>query len=274
MTQTEQAAIPLSFPAMPTDSTQRFTRRVEDYVRYRPSYPPEVFETLRAENVLREGDVVADIGSGTGILSEGFLRAGHRVFGVEPNTEMRAAGERGLLPAYGEQFTSVPATAEATTLPDASVDLVAAGQAFHWFDPVRAREEFVRILRPGGAVALVWNERQRGATPFLVGYDQLLRTHGTDYLAVRDSYPTPERVRAFVGSEDFGSARFPNGQAFDFAGLRGRTFSSSYTPAPDSPGYGPMLEAMRVLFDEHQVNGEVRFAYDTVLYWAGLPRPG
>ena len=148
-----------------TDPTQRFTSRVEHYVRYRPSYPRDLLDLLETRCGLSSASVVADVGSGTGILSELFLENGNRVIGIEPNKEMREAAERRL--RRHPRFTSVAGTAEATTLDDASADFVAAGQAFHWFDPERARTEFSRILKPGGWVVLAWNLRRKEATPFL-----------------------------------------------------------------------------------------------------------
>src|SRR5262245_17011202 len=133
-----------------SDSTTRFSTRVENYVKYRPGYPPAVVDLLRRECPLSDASVVVDVGSGTGILTELFLKYGHPVFAVEPNEEMRKAAERLLGDRAG--FHSIVGTAEATTLPDCSVDLISAGQAFHWFDRERAHREFVRILKPGGWV--------------------------------------------------------------------------------------------------------------------------
>ena len=130
------------------DSTRRFSDRVENYVRYRPTYPEDVLEVLRQETGLKSSDIIADIGSGTGISAERFLRSGNEVFGVEPNLEMRRAAES-QLQRYAK-FHSVVGTAEATTLPNHCVDYVVAAQAFHWFDQAKAKQEFVRILRPDG----------------------------------------------------------------------------------------------------------------------------
>src|SRR6266480_5260535 len=130
------------------DPKQRFSNRVADYRRYRPGYPPAVLDLLRIECGLRADHIIADMGSGTGLLSQLFLKNGHRVFGVEPNRQMREAGEEFL--HRFEEFTSVPGSAEATTLGDASIDFVTAAQAFHWFERQAARREFRRILKPGG----------------------------------------------------------------------------------------------------------------------------
>src|SRR5205809_5538182 len=125
------------------DAKQRFSNRVADYVRYRPGYPPAVLDHLRAECGLRPGHVIADIGSGTGLLSELFLKNGNRVYGVEPNAEMRQAGEEYL--ASYDGFCSVEGSAESTTLGDSTIAFVTAGQAFHWFEPSAVRSELALI---------------------------------------------------------------------------------------------------------------------------------
>ena len=150
------------------DPTQRFSNRVENYRRYRPGYPPAILDLLAAKCGLSQTSVAADVGSGTGILTKLLLKSGGRIFGVEPNPEMRAAGERDL--NHHLNFTSVAGTAEATTLPDHSVDLITAGQAFHWFDRDKTRAEFLRILRPGGWVVLIWNDRNISDRPFFRAY--------------------------------------------------------------------------------------------------------
>src|SRR3712207_3362726 len=168
--------------AMNADPTRRFSNRVEDYIKYRPDYPRALVALLEDECGLTRESVVADVGSGTGILSELFLREGVRVYGVEPNREMREAGEE-LLAAY-ENFASVDGRAEATTLADDSVDFVTAGQAFHWFDTAAARREFRRILKDDGWAVLVWNDRRTEGTPLLAEYERLLLEYGTDYKEV------------------------------------------------------------------------------------------
>ena len=248
--------------------TQRFSSRVENYIKYRPTYPPAILDVLTAECGLSPASVVADIGSGTGILTRLFLNNGHRVYGVEPNHEMREAGER-LLGHY-PKFTSVAGAAEATTLTDQSVDFVVAGQAFHWFDPGAARSEFVRILEPGGWVVLVWNSRRTSGTPFLEAYEQLLRTYGTDYAAVSEKQIGAEAASAFYGEAPFRLRTFDNVQQFDLEGLKGRLLSSSYTPQAGHRNYAPMLENLTSIFEAHAVNGRVAFEYDTRLYFGQL----
>ena len=250
------------------DSIHRFSSRVEDYIKYRPGYPTSVIQTLMSECRLASKSVIADVGSGTGILSELLLKNGNRVFGVEPNREMREAGER-LLKKY-PNFTSVDGTAEATTLADRSVDFITAGQSFHWFDRNRARAEFARILNPGGWVALIWNERLTDTSPFLRAYEDLLQKYGTDYTAVDHRNVDAEAIAAFFAPQPFTLRTFESRQVFDFDGVKGRLLSSSYTPEPNHPNYRPMLDALQANFDRYQADGKVSFDYLTLLYFGHL----
>ena len=250
------------------DSKERFSNRVADYVRYRPGYPRGVLELLRRECGLTPESTIADIGSGTGILTRLFLENGNFVHGIEPNAAMREAGEE-FLAAY-PRFRSVAATAEATTLPDAGVDLVTAAQAYHWFDPSAARLEFARILRPVGWVAVIWNERKKDLGPFAEQYEQLLWTYGTDYGRVSETYPESQRMSELFGADGSRHRTFPNEQVMDFAALRGRLLSSSYAPAAGHPNHEPMLADLRKIFDSHAVSGRVRFEYVTHVYFGRL----
>jgi len=250
------------------DPTQRFTGRVGNYDRYRPTYPRAILNLLETDCGLTSASVIADVGSGTGILSELFLQNGNRVCGVEPNDEMRKAGERRL--EHYPRFTSVAATAEATTLDDASVDFVTAGQAFHWFDVERSRAEFGRILKPGGWVVIIWNERRRSTTPFLAAYERLLREHGTDYEQVEHGRSDAGMVDEFFGSDGYESKTFDNAQTFDLDGLKGRLLSSSYVPGPGELGSEAMLQQAQEIFGQYQTDGKVTIEYDTKVYYGRL----
>lgn len=256
-----------SAPPSPADATSRFSTRVDAYVKYRPDYPPAAVELIGREVGLGVRSVIADVGAGTGISAEPFLRAGHTVFGVEPNAAMRAAAER-LLGAYAG-FHSVDGSAERTGLPDASVDLVLCAQAFHWFDRGRARQEFARIGRPGGHVALMWNSRKKRGSAFLEGYESLLLRHGTDYSRVDHDSITHDEVRSFLGPATR-YATFPNQQQFDLPGLRGRVASSSYTPLLGQRGYDELFAGLDELFERCATGGRVTFEYVTEVYSAPL----
>jgi SAM-dependent methyltransferase len=249
------------------DATQRFSNRVDDYVRFRPSYPEGVLQFLRDDVGLTPTAVIADVGSGTGILTELFLRNGNEVFGVEPNAEMREAG--GTLLRQYSTFQSVAGRAEATTLPDASVDLVVAGQAFHWFDPVKARQEFARILRPDGWAVLIWNTRRTDSSPFLQAFEALLKRFGTDYESVKHRNVDDLAIRAFF-LQGYTERRLFNEQRFDFEGLKGRLLSCSYAPTQGHPNHRPMLDELARIFGEHKAGNKVCLEYDTELYFGRL----
>jgi SAM-dependent methyltransferase len=249
------------------DSTQRFSSRVENYIKYRPGYPVGVLDLLKEDCGLNGASIVADIGSGTGILTELFLRNGNRVFAVEPNCEMRKSAER-LLGKYSN-LTSVCGRAETTTLKDQSMDFISAGQAFHWFDREQSRREFLRILKPGGWTVLIWNDRMM-ASPLAKAYELLLRTYGTDYEEVNHKQTDAEVIGPFFGANGCEQAGFPNRQVFDWEGLKGRLLSSSYAPEPGHPRHVPMLEALNRLFSKYQRDGRVVFEYDTVVYYGRL----
>ncbi|MDT7540630.1 MAG: hypothetical protein QOE33_534 [Acidobacteriota bacterium] len=248
-------------------TSSRFNDRVENYAAYRPDYPAGMINFLRDGLGATCGASVADVGSGTGILSELLLEAGCAVVAIEPNDAMRAFAES-RLKSY-PNFRSVKGTAEATMLESASIDLVTAAQAFHWFDATRASAEFRRILKPNGSVALLWNMRRTDATPFLRDYEQLLREFGTDYAQVNCEQVSDERIAGFFGGE-FGARSFDNFQSVDFASLRGRLLSSSYVPLEGHPSYEPMLARLRQLFDEHQQGGCVEIEYDAKVYYGRL----
>ncbi len=244
--------------------TGRFSNRVEFYVRYRPGYPAAALHVLR--DVLRPDSIVADIGSGTGISSRWLLQRVSRVYGVEPNREMR---ERAGAPSG---FVSVDGTAEATGLPDASVDVVVCATAFHWFRVEDARAEFRRILKPAGQVVLMWNIRDVGASPLQAGYEQAIADFAVDYRPDFD-HNSETAVQQFFAGSPYQKESVPNDQILDWDGFLGRALSASYMPLPGASRYEEMRARLREVFDANAVNGQVRFAYRTILYWGLPPEP-
>jgi len=247
--------------------TERFSDRVEDYVRYRPDYPRALVDWLHGLGVKPDW-AVADIGAGTGISSRLLLDAGHRVTAVEPNAAMRDAAVRWL--GHEERFRTVAGSAEATGLPDGSVDLVTAGQAFHWFDKDRMRAECRRILSPRGLVAIFWNTRRLVGTPFLEGFEALMHEYGVDYVSITERYADDDAMARWFGHGYRGMASFPHGQKLDFDALKGRLMSSSYAPKPGHPNHEPLLAALRTLFESTQEDGTVDYDFDTRVF-AGRP---
>lgn len=250
------------------DPTERFTDRAGDYAAARPSYPAAIATTLIDALKLAPGAVVADIGSGTGLSCEPFLRAGLTVIGVEPNAAMRAEGDKQLA-AY-PQFRSVAGTAEATALPAASVDLLTAAQAFHWFDIAPTRAEALRILKRPPHAALIWNDRINRGNAFAEGYEQLLLDFGIDYAAIRHRHAHEDSVAAFFGHREFRITTFPNPTRLDFPTLLARLNSASYVPKPDHPDHAPMTAQLRQLFDAAQCDGRVTMDYVTRVFYGQL----
>lgn len=249
---------------------ERFSSRVADYVKYRPFYPAELLTLLKAECGLTTDWEIADIGAGPGNLSRLFLGNGNRVFAVEPNTEMREAG-RDLLGA-DPSFVSLDGSAEETGLQSHSIDLVVAGQAFHWFDQQLAKEEFARILRPGRWIALIWNMRQTVESSFATKYEAILQSI-PEYSKVKADTAPIEKLRAFFAPAEMRQATLFNEQRLDLEAFLGRVLSSSYVPQAGSPGHEQIIEDLTRLFHEEASLGEIRFLYDTQVYYGAPSEP-
>lgn len=250
---------------MAASSKQRFTNRVENYARYRPGYPAEVINLLKEECHLSLKSVIADIGSGTGIFTQLLLdTGGYTVFAVEPNEAMRKVADKQF--KNNGHYHSIDGSAEQTTLPDNSVNLIVCAQAFHWFDAARAKTEFKRILKRGGKVALIWNNRQIEADEFSIDYELLLQQHATDYKQVNHQNLTESDFSAFFKNGDYTLIKYNNAQLFDEDGLIGRAFSSSYVPSEHTPEGADFLMRLKNVFNKHQVNNQVSMEYQTEVY--------
>lgn len=241
------------------DPTERFSGRAGAYVKYRQGYPGGLIPLIEIQAELTEHSVIADVGCGTGLLAEPFLKKGYAVLGVEPNQEMRESAEQCL---HGfSRFRSIAGSAEATRLEPRSIDLVTVGRAFHWFDTASALAEFSRILKPDGWCAIVWNRRK--ASPFMDAYNSLLRTYCDDYRQMRSARDQQRKLLEDLG---FSPATLAHGERCTLEQLRGRILSLSVTPDRENPKFEPMLQSIELLFREHEIQGQVRFEYDTLLY--------
>lgn len=252
------------------DPLTRFSDRAEDYAKYRPHYSHDVVHALQQACGLRAEHLIADVGCGPGLLAEVFLENGNRVIGVEPNPEMRIAGEKYL--AGHPKFEMIDGSAERTTLPDASVDFVAAGQAFHWFRPPEARVEFARILKPGGWAVLVWHDRSTEATPFLREYEQFVRRHAIDYEQISHKWVAGYgAVEHFFAPNEMKLIHQHSEQRIDYDGLRGRLLSSSYIPR-SGPRHQAMMNELPQFFASHAAGHRLTLEYDTKIYYGHLDR--
>jgi SAM-dependent methyltransferase len=248
--------------------TERFSTRVDAYREYRPRYPREIVDVLRRECGLTPEWVIADVAAGTGLLAEIFLENGNPVIAVEPNAAMRKACEelRGEYP----RLKCVGETAEAMGLAVASVDMITVGQAMHWFDLEATRQEFVRVLRPGGWCVVVDNCRRMGGDAFHDGYERLLVEYGAEYRAVKDLYLNREKLAAFFAPSAMTYVTLPNHQFLTLEVLRGRVLSSSYMPQEGDAKYPAMLDALDALFVRHAKGGVVRMEYETAICYGSL----
>lgn len=247
--------------------TQRFSHTVDNYLKYRPTYPAQSIKILQKHCDLTHRSVVADIGCGTGIWTKLLLENGNPVFGVEPNEAMRLAAEKYL--AEFKNFISVDAPAENTTLPDHSVDLITAAQAFHWFDKAKVKKEFARILKPTGTVVLIWNLRLSDHSPLMRAYENLLQKYGINYKEVCAERVYDEEIIEFFKPRPVKIFSLDNSQVFDWDSLRGRLLSTSYVPKSGQPGFDEMLQDAQKIFDAHQTNNTVTFLYETKIYCRG-----
>ena len=241
--------------------TGRFTDRVDNYAQYRPSYPDDAIAYITSRGILPSTDV-ADIGSGTGIMTRLLLPHCRTVFAVEPNEAMRNRAEVELSNQPG--FRSISGTAESTGLESASVGAIVCAQAYHWFDSERTRREFRRVLGGPRLLFLVWNNRIND-TPFLKRYDELLHQYGSDYAQVNHQR-LGDRELESVFSDSYEKAEFANEQRFDLAGVIGRLDSSSYVPPPEDPRHRKLVREVEEAFGRYSSDGTISFHYSTTVY--------
>ncbi|MHA2001607.1 MAG: class I SAM-dependent methyltransferase [Promethearchaeota archaeon] len=249
--------------------TERFSDRVANYIRYRPSYPEQCIVELQQQQILSRSSIVADIGSGTGKFTSLLLQTGRMVYGIEPNDAMRKGAEE-LLQGFSN-FHSVAGKAESTGLLDNSVDLITVAQAFHWFHVDKTRNEFQRILKPGGWVVFIWNERPRGNEDLSGEYERLLQKMCPQYLKSPHLKLDPNLLQEFMQVSNLKEFQTMHFQELDKKAFLGRVFSSSYTPKQDTQEYLPFKKALEDLFGRFQKDGIIQFPYLTRMYFAQFP---
>jgi SAM-dependent methyltransferase len=236
-------------------AVDRFTGRAGVYSKYRPGYPAEYIDYLIAANLLAAGSVIADIGAGTGILSRQLLERGLKVLAVEPNADMRKTSEQQM--ASYPAFISVNGAAEDTTLESASVDLVTAAQAFHWFDHEKFKIECRRILKEGTKVALAWNSRDY-TYELVQENEELCKEYCPDFVAFSHGIEsTPEVFAAFFKGGAYEFCSFRNDVQYDIEGFIGRNLSGSYSPAEGDSNYRPFIEGLTTLFNRFSSHGQL-----------------
>ncbi len=249
------------------DNSQRFTDTVEHYLRYRPSYPHEILERF-IQSGLTKSSIIADLGSGTGFLSKLFLDYGCTVIGVEPNEAMRAAAQQ-YLKSYSS-FTQIAGYAEDTTLQNSSVDFITVGTAFHWFDAIKTKIEFQRILKSNGWVFLIWNVRDIEHSELMNDYENLILKYGKNYKNSRAQEFEKTAVEQFFAPNKMHSASYPYKQLFDWQGFKGRLLSTSYTLRENDPSFDDMMKELKIIFDRYQKENQIEFLYQTKMYYGQI----
>lgn len=246
-----------------SNSTKRFSDRVEDYIKYRPGYPKDLIDILKRELNLDSKNIIADIGSGTGISSIPFLENGNRVYGIEPNKEMRLAAEE-VLSQY-PNFFSIEGTAEETSLASKTVDIIFCGQAFHWFDKSKSKKEFDRILKEQGHMVFVWNSRST-QSDFQKEYEKALLENIDEYKFVNHRNISDQEIEDFFAPKKMSIFKTDNKQSFDLEGLKGRLKSSSYCPKSGET-YDKLMTQIESIFYKYQSNNSIDFEYETQIYY-------
>ena len=244
-----------------------FNGTADFYFRYRPTYPEELMDTITKETGLNPKWVVADIGSGTGILSTLFIEHGNQVKCVEPNDEMRQKSLEILSTRGKVEF--IKGTGENTNLPDSSVDLVACGQSFHWLDRRLAKKEFTRILRGRKWVALVWNDRVNEPGTFTGEYESVVRRYSKAYHSTGSTVLSSKNISSFFNGS-YKKFQFQNVQKLTLESVIGRYRSASYAIKENDPKYESMIGEFSDLFKKYERKGSVEMVYITKLYLGHL----
>lgn len=246
------------------ESTKKFTGKADIYSKYRPSYPKEYINYLISANSLSSTSVIADIGSGTGILSGQLLEKRLEVICVEPNADMRTLAENQL--KGFSRYLSVNGSAEDTTLQEKSIDLITVAQAFHWFDKERFKAECRRILKQNSKIALVWNSRDFSS--------EIIQENALICKKMCPSFngfsggmeESPEIIQGFYGDGNFEIITFQNDLQLDLDGFIGRNLSSSYAPKSTDVNYDAFISALTDLFDKYSENNMITMPNNTRSY--------
>lgn len=245
---------------MSAEPSRTFQAWADDYDRYRPGYPAELFDEIATRLGVPARASVADLGAGTGLATFEMARRGWQMTAVEPGAgmldQLRERAE-----AMGIPVVAIEASGEDTGLPDASFDLVTAAQAFHWFDRRRAVEEMARIVRPGGGVALFWNVRRAEASPIVADYEAVMsRYFGSagigQYLQHGRAAEADATRAAFAASEHFEQLTYSeplHETTIDADGLVGMAFTASYVRRLDTREQDRLRGELRSILERHGV---------------------
>lgn len=254
------------------NSTKRFGNRVENYAKYRPSYPNEILESINEKMQKKSDYIIADIGSGTGIFSKLLLKTEKIVFGIEPNFEMREYAENYFV--ENKKFISINGTAENTGLKENSVDLITVAQAFHWFEVEPTKKEFIRIAKDDAYLMLIWNDRKIEKSGFSYEYEEMLKKECSEYSEVSHKNIIDKDIEEFYSPNKVEKIVFSNSQIFNYEELKGRLMSSSYVPVDNKEKMDRILKNLADIFERNSQEGKVKFEYNTTVYMGKIKSNG
>lgn len=246
------------------DNTEKFNQKADAYSFGRPTYAKTFIDWLYSEQGLNRQSIIADIGSGTGILSKQLLDKGSIIYAVEPNTDMRINAENKL--KSFKNFRSVNGTAEHTTLENNCVDFITVAQAFHWFNVISFKKECYRILKPNGKVFLIWNTRD-SAADVNIQQGLIFKKYCPNFVGFSGGIKeNDERICAFFENK-FVRVEFDKPLLYDREKFIQRSLSSSYSLNKEDKNFNQFLQAINDFFDRYSINGVLTVPNNTVVYF-------
>ena len=246
-----------------TDNTQRFSGKAGVYAKARPNYAQDFFDWLYSNYVLTSDTVIADIGSGTGLLTKALVEKDIHVYAVEPNEDMRNVAESSL--KDNKYFHSINGTAESTGLPEGSIDIITVAQAFHWFDVEAFKKECKRILRPQGKVVLVWNQRD-SASYFVKVNSEIFKKYCPNFTGFSGGIEENDNNIELFFDKKYSRFHFTNNLTFDKDGFINRCLSASYALKKSDEKFDIFVQELEVLFNSYSEAGLLTMPNETVAY--------
>ena len=250
------------------EPTRHFSKKAENYMKYRWRYPKEVLDYLKSSVGLQKSWNIADIGYGTGILTKILLDNGNNVIGVEPNDDMRNAGEE-YLKDYSN-FVSMNAKAEESKIKDNSLELITVAQAIHWFNPEKTKIEFNRILKDNGIIFIIFNRRSKERSDFIIDYDNINKKYNKDFKYTNNNPSNGNLIINYLLDDKIHYHSIDNKISEGFESFKGGFLSASFIPDETSENYTEMINELKDIFDKHKNNDKITFEYSTEIYWGHL----
>jgi len=252
------------------DHHSKFSSKAEIYAKYRWDYDPKAIASLCQIAGINHNSVVADIGSGTGMLTAHFVNNVSKIYAIEPNAEMRAIALKNL--AQYPAFVSIDALADSTTLPDNSVDLIVVGRAIHWFNAETTKPEFLRILKPNGWLATC---RVTHEDLELLEALKILRKTESGWNVAQDKSKILENndLESYYFNNNYQTIKQHSVIQEDWQQFLGRMLSHSPAPNSNNPLFPKFEAAAKKIFQSYSKAGilEIKIATEIKLGKIQIP---